>query len=235
MKYAATADKISTELDLDLPPVALAFVNEPPVGVETTDTVVPSSCAFWRKAEEGVFYAPAALHFNCPVGALVMGFDLPEPVQANLGTAVEMMCNVAYLGADEPANIPTVKKEKTGIVYGPLRDFPIEPDAVLIWVTSRQAMVVGEAAGTTRWLEDGRASILGRPACAAIPSALSSDDAVLSLGCAGMRTFTEILPDRLLCVVPAAKLERFPESLAATTAANREMQSYYDQQKAQFV
>jgi uncharacterized protein (DUF169 family) len=235
MKYSEIADKISSELDLDMPPVALAFADGPPAGVEATDAVVPSSCAFWRKAEEGVFYAPAELHFNCPVGALVMGFDLPEPVQANLGTVVEMMCNVAYLGADEPANIPTVKKEKNGIVYGPLRDFPIEPDAVLIWATSRQAMVVGEAAGTTRWLEDDKASVLGRPACAAIPSALSSENAVLSLGCAGMRTFTEILPDRLLCVIPAAKLEQFPESLAATTAANRQMQSYYDQQIAQFV
>jgi uncharacterized protein (DUF169 family) len=234
MKYTEIADRISAELDLDMPPVALAFVESAPAGVETTDAVAPSSCAFWRRAEENVFYAPADAHFNCPIGALVMGFDLPEPVQANLGTAVGMMCDVAYLGADEPANIPTVKKEKNGILYGPLRDFPIEPDAVLVWVTSRQAMVVGEAAGTTRWLENGKASIFGRPACAAIPSALSADEPVLSLGCAGMRTFTEILPDRLLCVIPAARLEEFPSSLAATTAANRQMQAYYDQQKAQF-
>lgn len=235
MKYSQIADSISSELDLDMPPVALAFVDGPPADVEMTEAVVPSSCAFWRKAEERVFYAPAEAHFNCPVGAMVMGFDLPEPVQANLGAAVEMMCNVAYLGADEPANIPTVKKEKNGIVYGPLSEFPIEPDVVLIWVTSRQAMLLSEAAGNSRWMETGKRSVFGRPACAAIPSALSSEEPVLSLGCMGMRTYTEILPDRLLCVVPATKLEEFRESLVATMVANRQMQSYYEQQKAQFV
>src|SRR3954470_2070215 len=85
VNHSETADRIAALLELELPPVALAFVDEAPDGVESTDAVVPSACAFWRRAEEGVFYAPAEAHFNCPVGAMVMGFDLPEPVQANLG------------------------------------------------------------------------------------------------------------------------------------------------------
>ncbi len=233
MRYTETADRIATLLELELPPVALAFVDEPPAGVESTDAVVPSACAFWRKAERGVFYAPAGAHFNCPIGAMVMGFDLSEPAQANLAAAVEMMCEVAYIGADEPANIPTVKKGKTGIVYGPLREFPLEPDVAIVWVAPGQAMLVSEASGNSSWMEAASRTVFGRPACASLPSALDAAQPVLSLGCAGMRTFTEILPDRLLGVVPGPKLEDFERSLAATVEANRQMQSYYDRQSAQ--
>ena len=82
----AVADVFVKLLELDIEPVALAFVEDPPAGVETTDEVVPSSCTFWRHAESRVFYAPAEKHFNCPVGAHVMGFELPEGVQAALRT-----------------------------------------------------------------------------------------------------------------------------------------------------
>lgn len=235
MKHAETAESIRNLLGLELPPVALAFVEEPPPGVETTNAVVPSSCAFWRQAERGVFYAPAEAHFNCAVGAMVMGFELPEPVQGDLGAAVEMMCNVSYLGADEPAHIPSVKRAKSGIVYGPLSDFPIEPDAVILWVTSRQAMLVNEAAGSSRWVEAAPRTLFGRPACAAIPSALESEKPVLSLGCTGMRTFTEILPDRLLTVVPGATLDEFERELVNVVDANGQMLSYYEEQKARLV
>jgi len=233
VKHTETAHRIATLLELELPPVALAFVDEPPAGVEPTDAVVPAACAFWRKAEQGVFYAPADAHFNCPIGAMVMGFDLSEPAQANLTAAVEMMCEVAYIGADEPANIPTVKRDKTGIVYGPLSEFPLEPDIAIVWVAPQQAMLVSEASGNSSWMEAASRTVFGRPACASLPSALDAGQPVLSLGCAGMRTFTEILPDRLLGVVPGSKLEDFERSLAATVESNRQMQSYYDEQNAQ--
>jgi uncharacterized protein (DUF169 family) len=233
VSYGETADRIATLLELELPPVALAFVDEAPDGVESTDAIVPSACAFWRRAEEGVFYAPAEAHFNCPVGAMVMGFDLPDQIQASLGAAVEMMCEVAYIGADEPANIPSVKSGKRGIVYGPLREFPLEPDVALVWVAPRQAMLVSEAAGSSRWMEAASRTVFGRPACGSLPSALEAQEPVLSLGCTGMRTFTEILPDRLLGVVPGSKLADFERSLAATVESNRQMQSYYDRQSAE--
>lgn len=230
MTRTETADRIATLLELELPPIALAFVDEPPDGVEATDAVVPSACAFWRKAEEGVFYAPAEAHFGCPIGAMVMGFELTDEVQANLGGAVEMMCEVAYIGADEPAQIPSVKKGKAGIVYGPLSEFPLEPDVAIVWVAPRQAMLVSEAAGSSRWMEAASRTVFGRPACGSLPSALDAQQPVLSLGCAGMRTFTEILPDRLLGVIPGSKLEEFEGALTATVESNRKMQTYYDQQ-----
>ena len=74
MDHAAAAQRLSTLLSLQNPPIALAFVDQPPEGVAQASKPVPSACTFWRQAEQGTFYAAAAQHFNCPVGSMVMGF-----------------------------------------------------------------------------------------------------------------------------------------------------------------
>jgi uncharacterized protein (DUF169 family) len=226
------ADSFTELLDLDIRPVALAFVEEAPVGVEDTAAVVPSACTFWRHAEERIFHASAERHFNCAVGAHVMGFELPESVQSALGEAVRTMCDVDYIAPEEVANIPSVRKAKRGIVYGPLSDFPVEPDVVLMWLTPPQAMLFNEAAGSSRWSEAAGRTVFGRPACAAIPSALEAGRPTVSVGCTGMRTFTEIAPDRLLAVVPWTAAESLRETLAAIVDANRAMRDYYEEQKS---
>src|SRR5215470_20194676 len=101
------ATTIIAALDLDPAPIAIAFANQPPAGVGIIESEVPSSCSFWRRAEQGVFYAPAHAHFKCPVGAMVMGFDLPPPVADELQQLVTSMCSCGYLSSDEPARIPT--------------------------------------------------------------------------------------------------------------------------------
>jgi uncharacterized protein (DUF169 family) len=73
--HTRLADGLRTKLELDTPPIAISFVQAPPPGVPTTEAVVPSACTFWRRAEQGVFYAPASAHLNCAIGAMVMGFD----------------------------------------------------------------------------------------------------------------------------------------------------------------
>jgi len=59
MNYSAYTETISSRLALQSPPVALSFVESPPAGISAPDSEVPAGCAFWRKAETGVFYAPA--------------------------------------------------------------------------------------------------------------------------------------------------------------------------------
>ena len=77
------ATTIIAALDLDPPPLRSRSWTGRLSGSNDSDRV-PSSCSFWRRAEQGVFYAPAEAHFNCPVGAMVMGFDLPQPVANEL-------------------------------------------------------------------------------------------------------------------------------------------------------
>jgi uncharacterized protein (DUF169 family) len=232
--YRALSRTLVELLGLDTPPVGMAFVRERPEAVAAFDGDVPSACSFWRHAEDRVLYAPAEKHFNCPVGALTMGFNLPDQVNQELMGVVQKMCECGYLGADEPASMPAVKGEHRGVVYGPLADLPVDPDLVVIWLTPVQAMLANEAAGNASWSADPRLPVLGRPACGALPMALSSGRPALSLGCAGMRTFTEVGRERLLFVLPGRELERFVTGLQSTAAANAAMQEAYDQSKARF-
>ena len=234
MDLAAAAAALSSGLCLDAPPVALAFRDTAPAGVATAEAPEPSSCSFWRRGEAGPIFADAQAHMHCAVGAMVMGFELSEGVQQELMAAAEMMNGCGYLTADEVPDIPTIKSARGGILYGPLADFPGDPDLVLVWLTPLDAMLFAEAAGTCSWAQASTSTrgLLGRPACAALPIALNTGAATLSLGCAGMRTFTEISGDRLLGAVPGAQLEAFVDALARTLHANAQMQQYYDGRKA---
>jgi len=72
----------------------------------------------------------------------------------------------------------------------------------------------------------------GRPGCAALPRALQDSQPVMSLGCAGMRTFTEIGDDMNLAVIPGRVLAEFIDALSGKVAANATMRSLYLAQKA---
>jgi uncharacterized protein (DUF169 family) len=228
------ATKLTELLGLEQKPVAMSMVEGPPEGVGAADRPVPSSCAFWREAEKGVFYASAAQHFNCPVGSHVMGFDMPAEVQEQLGGLVQSMCDAQYLDMAEVAKIPAMTKKGAGVVYGPLADLPVEPDVVLMWLTPSQAMVYNEATGNASWTASAPATVSGRPGCTALPLAMASGEPKMALGCIGMRTFTGIADDRLLAAVPGDKIDELTAALETTVAANAGMQAFYEGHKAQF-
>jgi uncharacterized protein (DUF169 family) len=228
MSNSDIARELTRSLELDTPPVAIAFVDAPPAGVTTTSAAVPSTCAFWRTAETQVFYAPADAHFNCPVGAFVMGFDLPKTVSDELMELVGTMTKCGYISAEEPAKIPgNPKKAANGVVYGPLAQFPMAPDAVLAWVTPAQAMVWNEAVGGAEWGGAQPSTVFGRPACAAVPSALVNGKASLSLGCMGMRTFTGIAGDKMLAVIAGSNAQNAAERASAMRRVNDQMEVFY--------
>jgi uncharacterized protein (DUF169 family) len=231
MDHAAAAQRLSTLLSLQNPPIALAFVDQPPEDVAQATKPVPSACTFWRQAEQGTFYAAAAQHFNCPVGSMVMGFELPAAVGEQLGGLVQSMCDARYLSMDEAAKIPAVGRPSAGIVYGPLREFPLDPDLVVLWVNVAQAMLYSEAAGRASWTGTPM-DVTGRPGCAALPRALHSNQPGMSLGCAGMRTFTEIGDDMNLAAIPGSVLTGFLDALAGTVESNTAMRSFYAAHKA---
>jgi uncharacterized protein (DUF169 family) len=231
MDHVTTAQLLSDLLSLKHPPVALTFADQQPEGVPQASKPVPSACTFWRQAEQGTFYASAAQHFSCPVGSMVMGFELPAEVSEQLGGLVQSMCDARYLSMDEAAKIPSVGGQKAGIVYGPLREFPLEPDVVLLWVNVAQAMLYSEAAGRAAWTSTPM-EVSGRPGCAAIPLALRDNQPGMSLGCAGMRTFTEIGDDTTLAAIPGNALPEFMGALGTTVESNAAMRSFYSAHKA---
>ena len=234
MDYGKAAETLSSQFGLDIPPIALTFVEDAPAGIATFDQEVPSACAFWRQAESRVFYAAAEQHFNCPIGVMTMGFAMPQAVQQQLMGMAEMMVGCSYIAADEPEKIPSIQKNKVGIVYGPLKEFPVAADLVLLWLTPPQGMIFSEAVKACSWTDTTLASVLGRPACAALPVAFNTGHATLSFGCAGMRTFTGIHEDRLLGVLPGNTLAEFLDSLGTAVEANKTMRAFYSEHKAKF-
>jgi uncharacterized protein (DUF169 family) len=224
--------RLTDLLHLERPPVALVFTDEPPQAVAQPAGPVPSACSFWREAERGVFYAPAENHFNCPVGAMVMGFELPAEISEQLGGLVESMCQQGYLALEEPAKIPTMDSRHRGIVYGPLAEIPAPPDVILMWLSPLQAMIYSEATGSANWT-GALMEVSGRPACAALPKAVGRHEPGLSLGCAGMRTFTAISEDRMLAVLPGSEAEEFVAALERIVSANATMGAYYQDKVTQ--
>ncbi len=229
--YSDLASSLQSGLGLDFPPIALTRVSEAPDGIAEATGAVPSACTFWRRAERGVFFADAGAHMACPIGAMVMGFELDESKSAELMSLVGDMCAIDYIDEAEVANIPHFDPPAGGIVYGPLADFPLTPDAVVVWTTPRQAMLLEEALGGTHWHGAG-GSILGRPACAALPRAVAEGTATLSVGCAGMRTFTEIPDAYSLTAIPQSQLADLGQALETTLAANTQMLAAYREMKA---
>lgn len=225
------ARRLTIALGLDLPPVALRFVSEAPADVSEVGRDLPSSCSYWREAENRTFYAALDRHLHCAIGAMVMGFPLPAEVAAQLGEVVNMMAECGYLSPEEAAAIPVMPKGHVGIVYGPLSQTPQTPDLVLLWASAKQAMLCGEAAGSAAWTSDPT-TVTGRPGCAALPRAMSGGSPAMSVGCIGMRTFTEVPDDRILVAIPGVRLAAFVADVERLKAANDAMQQIYREMRA---
>lgn len=233
MFYRQLSESLQGTLALLYPPVALKRVESPPDGVPSASRAVPSACTFWRRAEQGVFYASAEDHFGCPVGAMVMGFPLPpEKVQELMGLVGDM-CAVSYVDEAEVPHIAKFGDPAQGVVYGPLADFPLQPDVVLVWTTPAQAMLLQEATGASRWEDNAVGATFGRPTCAALPTSTARGQSVMSLGCIGMRTFTEIPDDYALVAIPGTCLGDLPTQLARLATANERMREFYIGRKEQ--
>jgi uncharacterized protein (DUF169 family) len=164
-----------------------------------------------------------------------MGFKLPKEVSDELMGLVDSMAGCAYISEGEPNQIPVNRSEPRGIIYGPLSKFPIKADLILCWLSPFQAMIWSEAGGGATWGTESVSTVFGRPACAALPASAHADRPALSLGCMGMRTFTEISEDRLLGVVPETRLSDFVSQLRKLRDINQSMACLYEARKATFI
>ncbi len=226
------ATLLTDTLGLTSPPIAVRFVESAPAGVPRFEGEVPSACTFWRRAERGTFYADASAHFNCLIGTHTMGLPMPAEKGPELMALIGQMGEAQYFSDAEVPHVPTVPGDKSGIVYGPLASFEDTPDAVLVWLTPYQSMLMQEAAGTAAWSAQPGIPTFGRPSCAAIPVALGRGVATQSLGCMGMRVFTEVAQDKLLGVLPKQLLDELPAGLNRVADANQKMAQHYRGQKA---
>lgn len=214
-------------LKLETRPVGVAFVDQRPENVPEVTSKAPSACSYWRMAVDGPFFASGSAHSGCAVGAFTMGYAKDQEVQQRLSDTVQTMVDADYITSEEPSRLPIVAQPGAGAVYGPLAGFPVNPNVVLLWLNSRQAMLCSEASGDTDW-SSPPGTIFGRPTCAAIPLAIQAAAGVFSYGCVGMRIYTDTDDNHLLGVLAGGDyLEEFVDRLTKTVESNEEMAIRY--------
>ena len=229
MDFTAVEKQITTTLGLTRRPVAIAFRESPPAGVDALTGTQPSGCSFWRLAASGqVFYTVPSDHYNCPVGSYTHNIQLPKEREPELMNTLTLMVNVGYLKMDEIPGIPRLPKTPAVTIYAPLAMTPVEPDAVIVSGTPGRLMLLHEAA--TR-AEKTPLPLLGRPTCMAIPAALSSGVAS-SLGCVGNRIYTGIADDEFYSVIAGKDLASVVAQIETITAANAALTEYHTGRKA---
>jgi len=232
MKYAEFAETLKQGLGLSHSPIALGFLEDPPVGIPHFAGIVPSACTFWRLAEDHLFYANAQDHYQCPVGTMTMGFELPAEHKEEAEKLFTEMLRLQYLSEEEFPKIPSVKKPHSVVLYGPLVNFPISPDVVLIIALPNQAMILSEASGAASWAGPAL-SLLGRPTCGAIPQALDQRTPIMSSACIGARIYAELREEELVIVLPGSKLEEMEDKLHGVLMANKILADFHAERERQ--
>lgn len=230
MDNAKFSEQLTGALQLTLAPVAVSFPADAPVGVARFDGVVPAGCAFWQHATQRVFVTTAKDHALCAIGVHTHHLTNPVPAhEAELAEALKSMAELDYVRADEVAAIPVIKRENHYVMYGPLGEFPAEPEVVLIFAHARQGLILSEALAR---VDQSLSPAMGRPACAAVPQALNGGNAAMSLGCCGARAYLDALNDSItLWVLPGAKLERYCAEISTLARANQTLATFHTRRR----
>jgi uncharacterized protein (DUF169 family) len=222
--WKALETKFAGAVAMERRPVAVAYLDAAPNGVERFEGSEPSGCSFWRVAADGrTFYTVPENHFNCAVGAYTHNITLSPERESETGQTLQMMFELGYVKPEEVPQIPRLAKTPVVVVYSPLGDAPVTPDVVLFACKPRTAMLLNEAANRSGVASGAPA--LGRPTCMALPASLQHG-AILSLGCIGNRTYTGLGEDQMYFVLRGKDLAAVAEALDVVVGANMALRDY---------
>jgi uncharacterized protein (DUF169 family) len=183
-----------------------------------------AACGYWPLAASQRFYTSSEDELGCPVGAFTHGVSLTPAHMEELKTMVGTMLDLQYLQPDEVDQIP----HRDGFaycIYEPLDQAKREPDLVIVRGNATQMMLLGEAARAAGSFGGGLS--MGRPACAMLPQALASGEAVLSLGCVGNRVYTCLPTDEMYLALPGPKVAEIARRLETIVAANNTLRQFH--------
>ena len=228
--YKKLAEDLTSSLELALPPIAVSFADVAPANVPAFDGTVPAGCVFWQQAATRTFVTSTKDHELCSIG--VHTHHLAEPAssqQTELAEALKAMSGLDYVRPDEVAAIPVIKREIKHVVYGPLGDFPLDPEVVLLFAHARQGLILSEAVAR---VDNGIPPAMGRPACAVVPQVLNQGNAAMSLGCCGARAYLDVLTDSVaMWALPASKLDRYCAEIAVLARANKTLTTFHSRRR----
>jgi uncharacterized protein (DUF169 family) len=234
---ASAAAELTTLLHLDVPPMAIAFTQDEPAGVEAFDEPmseptpdgragrVPAGCVFWMKGAERTFSTVPADHGNCSVGSLTHG--LIELSEAAGRADVAALVEAGWVTPDVFPQIPVISERPSYITYGPLAEAPVDPDVVFLRVDAKQLMTISDAVPGLR--------IEGKPQCHIVPLAAEHGEIAASVGCALSRVRTGMKPHEMTCAIPGSKLGEVLDRLRETVRADSTVATYAAEDKRRFV
>ncbi len=223
-------------LGLAVPPVAIAFISHVPAGIERIQRTTPprtadgrtgavaASCVFWIEGMQGVFATEAEDHGNCSVGSLTHGFKTMEEIAQNADVAA--LCETGWVTPEAVAKVAVVREKPTSIVYGPLRDMPVEPSVILLRLNGKQQMLLHDAWRGLRFE--------GKPQCHIIPIAKESGELAVSVGCMLSRLRTGMSNSEVTCAIPASRMSLLIECLRAARAADSAVAAYAAEDSKRF-
>jgi uncharacterized protein (DUF169 family) len=223
-------------LGLAVPPVAIAFISHVPAGIERIQRITPprtadgrtgavaASCVFWIEGTQGVFATEAEDHGNCSVGSLTHGFKTMEEIAQNADVAA--LCETGWVTPEAVAKVAVVREKPTSIVYGPLRDMPVEPSVILLRLNGKQQMLLHDAWRGLRFE--------GKPQCHIIPIAKESGELAVSVGCMLSRVRTGMSNNEVACAIPASRMSLLIERLRAARAADNAVAAYAAEDSKRF-
>ena len=226
MTFEHGAAQLQQLLELQSPPIAIAFRAEPPPGIARVSEVAPSGCTYWKLAAEGnVFYTEASDHFGCPIGSYTHGVELPPAQGKELQDMIETMVGLNYLKMEEVPSIPRREESFKIAIYARLAKAPIEPDVVIVRGNARQMMLLAEAANAAG--VSSANGIMGRPTCAMIPAVMKSQQAAMSFGCIGNRVYNELQDGEMYGAISLKKFGLLIEKLGSVSNANNRLADFH--------
>jgi uncharacterized protein (DUF169 family) len=222
--YADIEHLLTNTLGLRRRPVAIAFVDTPPREIPAFAGSLPSGCSFWKLAADGrTFYTVPGDHYNCPIGSYTHNIALPPEREAELMQTLSTMAEIGYIRMEEVPAIPRLAAPPRVIVYAPLGETPVDPDAVMVTGEPGRLMLLHEAAVRSGI---GVQPLFGRPTCMAVPAS-ATQSVVSSMGCVGNRVYTGLPDSELYTTVAGRQIRAVAEHLETIARANTTLTHYH--------
>ena len=205
------AELLDASLELSLPPVAVSFVDALPDGIALYEGSVPAGACSGRRRHAYVRHVgrtPCAVPDRHPHHDLS---EAPASQPGELQAALQAMTGLTTCATKRSPRSRSFGARVNHAVYGPLADFPADPDVIVLFADSRQGLVLSEALAR---VDGGVPPAMGRPACAALPQAFNRGIAAMSLGCCGARAYLDALSDdTALWTLPGSRLDLYCEQI----------------------
>ena len=228
--YTEIASALQRALDLSRPPIGVAFTDTAPDSVPHFGGRVAAGCVFWERAAQGPIVTSAPDHDMCSIGVYTHNLaGAPHKQGPELETVLKVLAGLEYVRSEDIAQIPVLKTSAKYVVYAPLAEMPVPPDAVLVFCDAGRSLLMSEA---VQQVEAGAAPAMGRPACAVIPQVVNSSRAALSLGCCGARAYLDTMTgDIALWALPGPQLAQYVGRLTALAQANKVLSIFHQLRK----